>query len=82
MRRLHNHPIASKIRGAAFRTFRARHGEASPRLLADGPRLELGEDDFDSPERAFSLFTVRAAISSARFVDRPSSSSLFLTSLY
>jgi hypothetical protein len=53
-----------------------------PRLLAEAPRSELRETVFDSPERAFSLLTVRAAISSARLVERPSFSSLFLTSSY
>jgi len=43
-----------------------------PRLLAERPRVELFDFDLDSPERAFSLFTVRAATSLARFVERPS----------
>ena len=44
--------------------------------------VELREAVRDSPERAFSLFTVRAAISSARLSERPACFSLFLTCSY
>jgi len=53
-----------------------------PRLLAERPVVELRELVRDSPERAFSLLTVRAAISSARLSERPALFSLFLTSSY
>jgi hypothetical protein len=42
-----------------------------PRVDGDFPRIETRERVRDSPERARSLFTVRAAISSARPVDAP-----------
>src|SRR3954469_22927275 len=44
--------------------------------------VELRERVRDSPERAFSLFTVRAAISSARASDSPCRFSLFLICSY
>ncbi len=44
--------------------------------------LEARADDFVSPLSARCLFTVRAAISFARFVERPASSSLSLTCSY
>jgi hypothetical protein len=44
--------------------------------------VELFDFVFDSPERAFSLLTVRAAISLARLVERPSFFSLLTTFLY
>jgi hypothetical protein len=53
-----------------------------PRLLAERPRVELREAVSDSPERALSLLTARAAISSARLSDRPASFSLCLMCSY
>src|SRR6185312_5579839 len=53
-----------------------------PRLLADAPRSELRELVAVSPLRARSLLTVRAAISSARAVERPCRFSDFLISSY
>src|SRR5688572_32810334 len=44
--------------------------------------VDVRERVFDSPERAFSLLTVRAAISSARSSDRPCSFSLALMCSY
>jgi hypothetical protein len=44
--------------------------------------VELRDRVRDSPWRAFSLFTVRAAISSARDSDRPCFFSLFFTCSY
>ena len=43
---------------------------------------ELRDAVRDSPARAFSLFTVRAAISSARLSERPACFSLFFTCSY
>jgi len=71
--------VVELLAGAARRAF-ARLLAA--RLEAELPRVELFDFDFDSPERAFSLFTVRAAISLARLVERPSFFSLLTTSLY
>jgi hypothetical protein len=53
-----------------------------PRLLAERPRVELREDVRDSPDLAFSLFTARAAISSALSSERPAFFSLFLMCSY
>jgi hypothetical protein len=46
------------------------------------PRVEVFERVRDSPERARSLLTVRAAISSARPVDAPRCLALDLTCWY
>ena len=55
--------------------------EGSALLAADGP-CELGLAHLDSPERARSLLTVRAAISSALRSERPACFSLRLTCSY
>jgi hypothetical protein len=53
-----------------------------PRFEGEEPLVELRERLLDSPERARFLFTVRAAISSARETDAPRLRALFLIFSY
>jgi len=53
-----------------------------PRRPDEMSSVDVFDDVFASPARARSLFTVRAAISSARSVDAPRSFALFLMCSY